>query len=61
MKPILGIVDTIEYRDGASVREKIVFLFGIPISKRVECYPLQKDKPVGFACGETNLTYVEDE
>lgn len=61
MKPILGIVDTIENRDGTSVREKVVFLFGIAISKRVECYPLEKDKPIGFTSGETNLTYVEDD
>ncbi len=61
MKPILGIVDIIENRDGVSVREKTVFPFGLPVSKRVECYPLDKNRPVGFTCGETNLTYVDDE
>ena len=61
MKPILGIVDKIEYRNGVSTREKVVSLFGLAISKRIECYPIEKDTPVDFTSGGTNLTYVEDD
>lgn len=61
MKPLFGVIDTVQNRDGVSIREKVVLLFGVTIYKLVECYPIEKYKPIGFTCGENNLTYVEDD
>lgn len=61
MKPIVRIVDTIQERDGATTREKVISVFGITISKLVECYPLDKNRAVGFTSAENNLTYIEDD
>lgn len=61
MKPSFGVIDTVQNRDGMSIREKVVLLCGVTIYKPVECYPIKKDKHIGFTCGENNLTYVEDD
>ena len=42
------------------MREKTIALFGHVIYRLGECYPLEKDKPIGFNANGTSLTYVED-
>ena len=60
MKPIV-ITDVIQVRGDVSVRERTFAIFGIVLYRKLECYPIDKDRSIGFnSCG-TNLTYVEDE
>ena len=58
---MIVITDVCREKDGMEIREKTVAVFGTVIYRRSECYPVEKDRPVGFnSCG-TNLTYIEDE
>lgn len=61
MKPILTITDATSVSGDVYIGEKTVALFGHVIYRRSECYPVPKDRTIGFnSCG-TNLTYVGDE
>lgn len=46
--------------DGETVREKTVAIFGMVVSKRIERYPNEKERPIGFTSG-IGLTYVDDD
>lgn len=52
----LKITDCVSVKDGDTVREKTVTLFGIVVSKRIERYPNEKERPIGFTSG-----YVDDD
>lgn len=56
----LKITDNVQVLDGETVREKTVAIFGIVVSKRIERYPNEKERPIGFTSG-TGLTYVDDD
>lgn len=58
---MIVITDVIQDKGDVSIREKTVALFGLLVYRRSECYPLMKDKAIGFTSTGTNLTYVDDE
>lgn len=58
---MIVITDAIQDKGDVSVREKTIALFGFVIYRCVECYPITRDKAIGFMSTETNLTYVDDE
>lgn len=61
MTPMIVITDAVQDKGDVQMREKTVALFGHVIYKRSECYPVAKDKPMGFNTNGTSLTYVEDD
>lgn len=60
MKPMIVITDAVQDKGDVSIREKTIAIFGFVIYRCSECYPITKDRTIGFSSG-TNLTYVEDE
>lgn len=61
MKPMIVITDAIQESGDVSLREKTVALFGAVVYRRSECYPVLKDKAVGFTSNGSGLTCIEDE
>lgn len=56
----LKITDKVQFMDGETVREKTVAIFGFVVSKRIERYPNEKERPIGFTSG-IGMTYVDDD
>lgn len=59
--PVLKITDVVIEKDDKAIREKTTRLFGIVIHKRIEQYPIQKERTIGFTSDGTRLTYIEDD
>jgi len=58
---MIVITDVIRDKGDVSIREKTIAVFGFVIYRHSECYPVYKDRTVGFnSCG-TNLTYIDNE
>lgn len=47
-RPVITITDVVQIHDNASFREKTVALFGCVVYRCSECYPIDKDRLVGF-------------
>lgn len=47
--------------DDVCTIEKTISLFGFVIYKFKQCFPNAKERTIGFASGDTNLTYIEDD
>lgn len=60
MKPMIVITDAVQDKGDVSMREKTIAVFGYVVYRRCECYPIVKDRTIGFS-GGASLTYVEDE
>lgn len=56
----LKITDNVQVLDGETVREKTVSIFGMVVSKRIERYHNEKERPIGLTSG-IGLTYVDDD
>lgn len=57
--PIVTITDVVRDSNDIETREKTIALFGFVIYKICECYPITKDKPIGFQ-GNPDKTFIED-
>lgn len=56
---MIVITDVVQEKNNVTMREKTIAVFGFVIYRCSECYPMAKDRAIGFSSG-TGLTYVEE-
>ena len=57
--PIVTITDVVRDSNDIETRERTIAVFGFVIYKLCECFPITKDRAIGFQ-GNSDLTFVED-
>lgn len=59
--PIVTITDVVRDCNDMQTRERAVALFGYVVYRLCECYPITRERAVGFNSDGNGLTYIEDE